>query len=88
MKDHVHHAVVTPSRTLGIGVDFVGALPSNAKRAKHVAPPPGTGRSHAVATGDGFVLGGAGGLWWSADGTSWDPVPSFSSAVMAILPSK
>ena len=88
MKDHIEHAIFTAAGVVGIGKDFVGVLPAGGKRSKYAAPPAGYGRYHIAAVPGGFVLGGLNGLWFAPDGLAWTPVPSFTGAVKAIVPSR
>lgn len=89
MKDHIDHAIFTPSITVGLGNGFIGVLPAGAKRCTYVAPPNGGGRFHlAAVAGGGFVSGGSNGLWSSPDAKAWEPVPSFTGYAVAIVPSR
>ncbi|APR79474.1 Hypothetical protein A7982_04821 [Minicystis rosea] len=87
MKDHLHGAVVTPAVTLGLGRGFIGVLPAGAKRAKYTTPPAGYADFDVIAFEDGFLMGGDKGLFSSSDGLTWQPVPSFTGSVSAMVPS-
>jgi hypothetical protein len=87
MKDHINHAIFTESAIVAFGDAFIGVLAANAKRSKYAALPSGHGKLHAAAIDGGFVAGDHKGLWSSPDGLAWQPVPSFTGAVAAIVPS-